>query len=394
MVPGGWALRRDSGDKPIAILQSNRDITRRKQEEEKFRNLLESAPDAIVIVDQSGHMQLVNVQTEKLFGYSRAELLGQPVETLMPQRFREQHVGHRHNYSYSPRRRVMGAGLKLYGRRKDGTEFPVEISLSPLKTGEDILVSSASREVTERRQTEEKIRKLNAELNQRLIELGNVNHELESFSYSVSHDLRAPLRHIDGFSQLLVEEYGPQLSQEVQRYLARIQHGARQMGRLVDDLLNLGRLDRQEIKLQVTGLGSLVEQVVSELKRETGERSIDWKIDSLPFVECDPALLTQVFANLLSNAVKYTRPRNPAVIEIGSIRKNGRPAIFVRDNGVGFSMKHAGKLFGVFQRLHRSEDFEGTGVGLATVQRIIHKHGGRVWAEAEPDNGATFYFTL
>jgi len=202
------------------------------------------------------------------------------------------------------------------------------------------------------------------------------------------------LRHIDGFSQLLVEEYGPKLPPDVQRYLARIQHGARQMGHLVDDLLNLARLGRQDVKLQVAGLGSLVEQAIGELKAEAGERAIDWKIDSLPFVECDPALMKQVMTNLLSNAVKYTRPREHAVIEVGATSANGQPAIFVRDNGVGFSMKYADKLFGVFQRLHRAEDFEGTGVGLATVQRIIHKHGGRVWAEAELDQGATFYFTL
>jgi len=166
------------------------------------------------------------------------------------------------------------------------------------------------------------------------------------------------------------------------------------MGQLVDELLNLARIGRKEIRLQVAGLDPLVEQVVSDLKSELNGRKVDWKISSLPFADCDPTLVKQVFANLLSNAVKYTRPRNPAVIEVGSIQDNVNATIYVRDNGVGFSMKYADKLFGVFQRLHRAEDFEGTGIGLATVQRIIHKHGGRVWAEAELDKGATFYFTL
>ena len=247
-------------------------------------------------------------------------------------------------------------------------------------------------------QRTEEIRRLNEDLESRVAErtaeLEATNKELEAFTYSVSHDLRAPLRHIDGFSKLLVEEYGEGLPEEAGRYLIRIREGTQRMGQLVDDLLNLARVGRRELNGQITGLDNLVAEVLSDLKTETATRKIEWKVEHLPFVECDAALMKQVFANLLSNAVKYTRPRDPATIEVGVTTENGQRAIFVRDNGVGFSMKYADKLFGVFQRLHRPEDFEGTGVGLATVQRIIHKHGGRVWAEAELDRGATFYFTL
>jgi len=239
---------------------------------------------------------------------------------------------------------------------------------------------------------------LNEELEQRVsqrtAELEAINKELEAFTYSVSHDLRAPLRRIDGFAKLLVDEYGGDLPDEAKHYLARVREGTRQMGLLVDDLLNLARLGRQEPRLQVAGLSSIVERVAGVLKRDTEGRDIDWQLQPLPFVECDPALLEVVFTNLLSNAVKYTRPRARAVIHVGAIEENGHPVIFVRDNGVGFSMKYADKLFGVFQRLHRAEDFEGTGVGLATVQRILHKHAGAIWAEAELDKGACFYFTL
>jgi light-regulated signal transduction histidine kinase (bacteriophytochrome) len=229
---------------------------------------------------------------------------------------------------------------------------------------------------------------------QRTEELDATNKELEAFTYSVAHDLRAPLRHIQGFSDLLRESFASQLEPEAQKYLQRIGEGTQQMGRLIDDLLSLARIGRQEPRLQATGLNSLVQEVLRDLKTETEGRDIHWQVGDLPFVDCDPGLMKQVFYNLLSNAAKYSRPRKPAVIDVGQMSVEGQPVNFVRDNGVGFNMKYADKLFGVFQRLHRKEDFEGTGVGLATVQRIIHKHGGRIWAEAEIDKGATFFFSL
>ena len=235
---------------------------------------------------------------------------------------------------------------------------------------------------------------LERRVQRRTAELEATNKELEAFTYSVSHDLRAPLRRIDGFAKLLVDEYSEELPDEARHYLGRVRDGARQMGMLVDDLLNLARLGRQDVRLQVAGLSSIVQRVTTSLQRDAEGRDIDWQIQPLPFVECDPALIEVVFTNLISNAMKYTRPRPHPVIQVGSIEHDGHPVIYVRDNGVGFSMKYADKLFGVFQRLHRAEDFEGTGVGLATVQRILHKHAGTIWAEAELDKGACFYFTL
>ncbi len=260
--------------------------------------------------------------------------------------------------------------------------------------GQPIRMMGVVTDITERKRVEEQIRQLNAELEERAGALEAANKELEAFTYSVSHDLRSPLRHVDGFSKILLEEFKPQLDPTAQRYLERIRTGTQQMGHLVDDLLSLARVGRRELVLQVSGLSSIVQEVLSDLKPETENRQIEWQCGNLPFVECDPALIKQVFANLLANAVKFTRIRERAVIQVGISAQNGRSAVFVRDNGVGFNMKYADKLFGVFQRLHRAEDFEGTGVGLATVQRIIHKHGGQVWAEGELDKGATFYFSL
>jgi len=232
------------------------------------------------------------------------------------------------------------------------------------------------------------------ELEKRTAQLVAANDELEAFSYSVSHDLRAPLRHIYGDAGMLIKEHGDQLAPEAQLRLKRIQEGTQKMDGMIDDLLNLARLDRQSTDLRMTSLNSLVENVLQDLESETTDRKIEWRVGSLPSVNCDPGLMQQVFANLLSNAVKYTRRREQAVIEIDQSTINGQLVFFVRDNGAGFDSKYSDKLFGAFQRLHTEQEFEGTGVGLATVQRIVRKHGGRIWAEAETNKGATFYFSL
>jgi len=394
-VSSRWALQRDTGGKPAQILEVNRDITQRKIEENRFRSLVESAPDAVVIVNQKGEIQVVNAQTQELFGYSREELIGKPVETLVPERFRTPHVEHRGQYLHSPARRPMGAGLQLRGRRKDGSEFPVEISLAPIETEEGVLISSAIRDITERARSEERIQELNEELNKRIAELRAINKELETFSYSVSHDLRAPLRHIDGFARILNDELGGTLSPNARDYLDRILQAAGHMGHLVDDLLNLARIGRKQLSREKVNLGTLLREAMEDLTQGANGRTIEWKIEPLPDADCDPGLIKLVFANLISNAVKFTRNQPHTRIEVAALpQSNGTQTFFVRDNGVGFNRKYADKLFGVFQRLHSETEFEGTGVGLATVQRIIHRHGGEIWAESAPGQGATFFFTL
>ncbi|MGZ5011133.1 MAG: PAS domain S-box protein, partial [Methylobacter sp.] len=503
-----------------------RDISKRKHAEEelraseaRFRGLLESAPDAIVIVNEKGCIVLVNAQAEKWFGYNRGELLNQPVELLMHERFHMHHQDYRQVYTKDPQVRPMGVGLDLCGRRKDGSDFPVEINLSPLKIGQELFIISIIRDITarkraeqvqreaqakyqdlvsnlrvgvyrhtsesgrflevnpaivsmfeaesaeqlrkypiddlcrnaacwemfmdkikqqgfvdneeiqlvtlkghefpasvtatmktdssgntyydgiiedisERKEIERRIQQLNVTLRERAMVLESVNHELEAFSYSVSHDLRAPLRAVDGFSRILLDEYAERLDDTGRDRLKRVRAAAQHMAILIDDLLNLSRITRSELKREHIDLSALASEVMDELRKQEPDRNIRWTVQPGMIVWGDARLLRIVLDNLLGNAWKFTSKRPEAQIEFGMQMQNDEPVYFVRDNGAGFDMAYAEKLFGAFQRLHDTNEFPGTGIGLATSQRIIHKHGGRIWAEAEVEKGATFYFTL
>jgi PAS domain S-box-containing protein len=390
----------------IGLSSVAHDITGRKRAEREFREsralfsgIIGSAMDAIVSIDAAQRITIFNEAAETMFRCPAREALGQPLDRFLPARFREAHRGHVTAFGRTgATSRAMGNLHPLAGLRADGEEFPIEASISHIEVGGQQTYTVILRDITERKRAEDQIQQLNAELEQRVeertAELTAANKELESFTYSVAHDLRAPLRHIDAFSKILVDDFGTALPSGAAHYLKNIRASTAKMSLLVDDLLNLARIGRQELRRQPTPLGGLVNEVLADLEEETAGRTLEWRIQPLPAIECDPGLMKQVFANLLSNAVKYTRPRPIAVIEVGYRKMNGNSALFVRDNGVGFNMKYADKLFGVFQRFHRAEEFEGTGVGLATVDRIVRKHGGHIWAESAVDQGATFYFTV
>jgi PAS domain S-box-containing protein len=348
----------------------------------------------MVVVNEQGIIQLVNSQTEKMFGFDRVQLVGEPVEILVPKRFRKKHSKHRFGYYGEHPARPMGIGLDLFGLRKNGTEFPVEISLSPLETEESLLVSAAIRDVTQRKRMEEDVQKLNEDLKQRAAQLEAANKELEAFSYSVSHDLRAPLRSIDGFSHVVLEDYGEQLPADARGYLERVRAAAQRMAVLIDDLLNLSRVTRTALQPRFINLSKMAEDILHGLRESQPERQVSISLMPDLMVEADPHLMNIVLENLLSNAWKFTSKRELATIEFGQKDHVKERTFYVRDNGVGFDMAYSDKLFGVFQRLHSISEFPGTGVGLATVQRIISIHGGRIWAESAEGKGTTFYFTL
>lgn len=402
-----------------------------------FEGLFEFAPDAILIVNQDGNIVRANKQAERLFGYSRNELNNALHDILLPERFRGKHMEHRRKYMTDPHIRPMGTGLELYGKKKAGIEFPVDIALGPMKIAGELYVITVIRDVSERRRAEDALwrahdelkikvmertsalsitneellaeieerRRTEAELEEarshleeqvaeRTAELVAANKELDAFSYSVAHDLRAPLRHIEGFVQLLIKRLTDTPDEKIHDYANTIATASRRMEILIDSLLSLSHLGRTEIKKKKVGLNILVREIVRDIQSEAKGRDIKWEIDELPEVYGDQALLRLVFVNLISNAVKYTKTRTRAEIGIGCREERDKFICSVKDNGVGFDMKYSDKLFGVFQRLHSQSEFEGTGIGLATIRRIIARHGGSTWAEASVGQGATFYFSI
>lgn len=493
----------------IPFLRRNiRQSDKSNKNEQLFSHLLNAAPDATIVINEQGQIQMTNRQAENLFGYKSTELIGQPVEILIPAEWRQKHFHHRQEYMSSARVREMGSGLELKALQKTGNKFPVEISLSPIQTDDGMLISAAIRDISKRKNEEEKLKK--SEKNFQLLvgsvkdyaiflidtegkvntwnsgaehikgytaeeitgqpidifytaedrhneipaynlkkarengryesegwrlrkdgtafyadvlitalfdsdgnlygyakvtkditerkqlenELKKANSELEAFTYSVSHDLRAPLRGIIGFTTILEEEYGPRLDEEAMRITGVIKDNTIKMGHLIDGLLAFSRMNKQELIKVPVQTTKLVNSVIQEVMGQYKGLEVEWELGELGNANADINSIRQVWINLISNAVKYSAHKKPAIISITSKEEEGQLCFSVKDNGVGFDDRYKHKLFKVFQRLHDETDFEGTGIGLALAEKIITKHGGKVWASGQLNKGACFSFSL
>jgi PAS domain S-box-containing protein len=383
------------------------DVTERKRaeaalrrSEARHRAILEAATDCIITMDGDGRVCEFNPAAERTFGYRRDAALGRPLaELIIPPDLRQAHRDGLARHRSTGERTVSGRRIEMRAVRADGREFPVELAITKIQGDGEELYTGYLRDITERKESEDALRRLNLELEQRVThrtaELQAALDELEAFSYSVSHDLRAPLRSIDGFSQALVEDAGPMLTDETRRHLDRIRAATQRMGHLIDDLLQLSKVSRGEMSRETVDLGELATRVANELNRRSSGHSPTLTVTPQLVAMGDPRLLRILLENLLENAWKFTSRRPDARVEIGSAAGLDDSTIFfVRDNGVGFDAAYAAKLFTPFQRLHAASDFPGTGIGLATVRRIVHRHGGRVWADGSPDGGACVSFTL
>ncbi len=361
--------------------------------EAKYRRVIDVAPDAIVIVTREGIIDLVNRQTESLFGYNRDELLGRPVEQLIPERFRSRHGDHRTHYEAHPQMRPMAAGLELYGRHRDGHDFPVEISLSPMWPEGEFLVTAVIRDLMEYKRTEQQLRKAAEMLAQQTTELARSSEELERFAYIAAHDLQEPLRIVASYTQLLARRYRGKLDADADEFIGYAVNGANRMQQLIRDLLEYSRVGTRGGALAPVDCGEVIATLIANIAPPFTETGATVVAGALPVVIADQSQLRQLFQNLIGNALKY-RSDAPPVVRIDADREGNAWHFIVQDNGIGIAPEYADRIFVIFQRLHTQAEYPGTGIGLAVCKRIIDRHGGRIWVESTVGEGATFHFTL
>ncbi len=367
--------------KEFMVLAVVIDISERRAAEERFQLAVEASPSGFVMFDASGTIVLVNQETERLFGYRREDLIGKPIEILVPDAMRAGHAGLRADFYAEPRRRAMGTGRDLFGRRRDGTEVPLEIGLNPIATAEGVFVLASVVDISQRKMFEHELRRSNA--------------DLEQFAYVASHDLQEPLRAIASFTELLEQRYGDQLDEKAKSYIHHAADGARRMQRLIRDLLKVSRVGQGQVLLAPTDSGAILREVVeTRLRDAIRDANATVQVGALPVVQANDGLLGQLLQNLLGNALKFRAPDRAPVIDVSAERLGAMWRFAIKDNGIGIAAEHSERVFQLFQRLHSVAEYPGSGIGLALARRIVERHHGRIWFESHAGDGTTFYFTL
>lgn len=374
--------RKDASDEFHALLEKQR-----LEGEAKLNVFVEAVAEGIVVVSRDGKIQIANRRVQEMFGYTREELIGQGMDILVPRRYRRSHVEQRKEYFAEPRIRAMGAGRDLTGCRKDGTEFPVEIGLSYVQTEQGMLALGLITDITERKRIESEITRINAELVRSNTELGH-------FAYVASHDLQEPLRMITGYLQLLERRYRDKLDSEAVQFIHYAVEGAVRMKRLIEDLLALSRAGTQTANFRPVDSQTLFETARTNLGVAIEESRAAVTAGPLPMIVADPGLLTQVFQNLIGNAIKFRRKDRPAHVHVTAQSSKDGYVFSITDDGIGIESRHLERIFGIFERLHSADQYEGSGVGLAITRRILERHGGRIWVESKPGEGSTFFFQI
>ncbi|MEX1255024.1 MAG: ATP-binding protein [Dehalococcoidia bacterium] len=357
-----------------------------RKSEERFRSLVEQLADGLVAVDREGSITMMNAAAQGMFGYDSDEVLGQPIELLLPEQAGQAHVAHRNGYMGERTPRPMGTGLDLRGRRKDGSEFPVAISLTPLETGDGPLVAATVTDMTQRKEAEDQLQRA-------MDELTRSNMELEQFAYVASHDLQEPLRMVSNYTQLLARRYGDQLDEAAHEFIAYAADGATRMQQLIDDLLAFSRVGTRGKEFAPTDCEAVLERTLDNLRPSIEGAGATVTHDALPTIPADGVQVGQVFQNLITNAIKF-RGVEPPRVHISAKQQAQEWLFAVTDNGIGIDPEYAERVFVIFQRLHGREEYPGTGIGLSVCKKVVERHGGRIWVEPAPDGGATFAFTV